>query len=176
MRCLVDGSIWRIMSLAKNRDRVADYVDELADKAQQKWRMAWVSETNGQYQKDTSWTEEIIQLLPFFHAYSLRRCNPTEKQRQVIQMNKSCQKMIQLPFLFFFPFLFFPFLTEVPRTQPLGSPHDPVYCPGQALCQKGKSYLFFHLVIENLGGEAVGKQSTVQRPPSYSQVSFLLGC
>lgn len=68
MKCLVDGSSWWIMSLAKNRDRAADYVDELADKAQQKWRMAWVSEINGQYKNDTSWTEEIIQLLPFFHA------------------------------------------------------------------------------------------------------------
>lgn len=66
---------------------------------------------------------------------------------------------------------FFFFLTEVPRTQPLGSPHDPVYCPGQALCQNGKSYLFFHLVIENLGRQALGKQSTAQRQPSYSQVS-----
>lgn len=83
--------------------------------------------------------------------------------------------MIQFPFFYFFLF-FFSFLTEVPKTQPFGSPHDPVHCPGQALCQKGKSYLFFHLVIENLGGEALGKQSTVQRHPSYSQVSFLLGC
>lgn len=106
MKCLVNGSIWRIISLAKNRDRVADYVDELADKAQQKWRMAWVSEINGQYKNDTSWTEEIIQLLPFFHAYSVRHCNLTEKQRRVIQMNKACQKMIQLPLFFFF---FFPF-------------------------------------------------------------------
>lgn len=107
MKCLVDGSIWWIMSSAKNRDRAADYVDELADKAQQKWRMAWVSEINGQYKNDTSWTEEIIQLLPFFHAYSLRHCNLTEKQRRVIQMNKSCQKMIQFPFCFGLVFFLF---------------------------------------------------------------------
>lgn len=80
MKRLVDGSSWWIMSLATNRDRAADYVDELADKTQQKWRMAWVSEINGQYKNDTSWTEEIIQHLPFFHAYSLRHCNLTEKQ------------------------------------------------------------------------------------------------
>lgn len=136
-----------LIYLAKNRDRIADYIDELADKTQQKWRMISVSKINRQYKNDTCWTEEIIQLLPFFYASSLRHRNLTEKQRRVIQMNKSCQKMIQLPSFFFF----FPLLIEVPRTQPLGSPHNPVYCPGQALCQKGKRYLFFHLVTWKSG-------------------------
>lgn len=106
MKCLVDGSVWWMMSSAKNRDRLADYVDELADKAQQKWRMAWVSEINGQYKNDTSWTEEIIQLLPFFQAHSLRHCNLTEKQRRVIQINHA-RKWFSFPS--FFSFFFFPF-------------------------------------------------------------------
>lgn len=55
-----------LMYLAKNRDRIADYIDELVDKAQQKWRMVSVSKINRQYKNDTSWAEEIIQLLPFF--------------------------------------------------------------------------------------------------------------
>lgn len=55
-----------LMYLAKKRDRIADYIDELADKAQQKWRMVSVSKINRQYKNDTSWVEEIIQLLPFF--------------------------------------------------------------------------------------------------------------
>lgn len=124
----VPGYAWlmllskELMYSAKNRDRIADYIDELVDKAQQKWRTASVSKINRQYKNDTSWAEEIIQLLPFFHACSLRHCNVTEKQSTVIQMNKSCQKMIQLPSSFFF---FFPLLIEVPRSQPLGSPQDP---------------------------------------------------
>lgn len=126
----VPGYAWwmllskELMYWAENGDRIADYIDELADEAQQKWRTVSVSKINRQYKNDTSWAEEIIQLLPFFHACSLRHCNVTEKQSRVIQTNKSCQKMIQLPSSFFILF-FFPLLIEVPRTQPLGSPHDP---------------------------------------------------
>jgi len=76
-------------------------------------------------------------------------------------MNKSCQKMIQLPSFFFSS----PLLIEVPRAQPLGSPHDPVYCPGQALRQKGKSYLFFHLVTWKSGRGSGGKAEHCTKTP-----------